>query len=379
MNGNVDDDEVDLEGTIDFDDADDFLIVVDPDDADILPVSAAPPPPREHAVWVSNDESAGTVIVSPEEALDKMIAFLDGVRGQLVMRRFKTRQSDLVLTPQEREIYFDGLGLADDELARATDLLATSSGPEDLEALMNYLRDIQILRFQRGQLAIELDPATLRDDRGRPKPRLRDFGLNVSQCARLTRLFERAARLESVPNDALHLLLQKPAEFCVGVSSYLTSSMDVFRCYSAPYAVPDYGIPANLVLRNTGYEINVSRRDDDIFRSLPQSPHAPEAGARVIFFQMARDASPLDVAERYCKLGLRPLDFWELMAFNVANADFMKHKPNTTYWSVGGDLRIAACYTHEDGKGKPQVTVKRPKPGKPFIVGWNFAGVPIGR
>ncbi len=376
----------DLAETIDMD-----LVLVEDNDMDPSPVVSAQPLPtesdaREPTVWVSGrsgseqlpvEASAQTIILTPEESLGRVIAFLEGLRAQLIQRRQRKGVPDLVLDPVHREMYFDGLGLSDEELSYAGAAATKFSHPEDVGALADYLRDIQILRFQRTQIMRELDPATQRDDRGRPMPRHEDFGLSEGQRQRLLLLFERAAHLESIPNDALHLLLQRSAEFCVEISSHLASSMNPFRCYSAPYVVPNYAVSAVHVVEGTGYEINIPDCDAEILWNVPRSQHVPTEGARVLLFQMARNASPADVEDRYRKLGLRPLDLWELLAFNVKNGDLLKHRPNTTYWIVEGDWRFAACYTHGEGYGEPQVAVKRPVLRDGFILGWNFAGIPL--
>lgn len=368
---------MDLEGLeIELDlveDVDDGLDAGDADsDGTILVSDSA----TDRTELIVTSESAKTIIVSGDEMLDRAVIFLGGLRDNLMRRRLKRKEPDLSLAPEEKEFYFDGLGLSDDELICANALMAKASGPDSLEKVIRYLRDIQILRFQRRQIGIELDPVTKRDDKGRPMENLADFGLNQDQQGALMRLLHQAVGLRSIPNDAMHLLLTRPAELSVLFSGFLSNAMDIFRCPSAPYVAPDYSLSPFQAIRQTGCAVNIKLHDRGILRELPKYRHTPKEGDRIIFFQMARDASPADVEERYRKLGLRPIDPWEFLAFNAKNPNFLKHKPNTTYWVVDGDWRLAACYTHE-GEDIPRVAIKRPVLAEGFVVGWFFAGLPI--
>ncbi len=236
-----------------------------------------------------------------------------------------------------------------------------------------YLRDLQIIELQRKWVDIELDPATERDTSGRPKFKKGDFGgLDVGRQKSLLGLFGQIFRMKEMPAYAVDLILGDP-DFGRAVCEFLARQMDAFRCISRPYVFPDYSLEPIQLLRQSGCTLNIQH---SVLRDMPRAHFVPKPDARILFFQMARNASPLEVEERYGKLGLRPLDFWELCAFNLKYPNFLVSQPNATHWVVGGDWRFAAFYTH-DGDVIRRMALKRPKLVEGFIRGWYFAGVPI--
>ncbi len=379
--------QIDLGKTVDFSDDENFELVIDSeseeDGGDMLgAVSSEAGLDRDQTEFVVNDRSAeeidvprsaGTAVLDEKARLDDVIARIYGVKVKLLRSRAKSRDTAVILSPQDKDIDFGGSGLSDEEFRDAAGYMALSESPEDLDVVLGCLRDVQAIRFQRRHMAKVLDPDPEKRAKGDPA----DFGLDHDQQRRMLGLLRAALQADSIPNDGIHLLMNNPIELMVAFGAFLRTYIDLYHCSTGLYVVPDYSLsPQEAIALTRCVRPADEEVDPAVLASAPKAAMPAHEGDRIVFFQMGRNASPFEVKERYRKLGLRPLDLWELCAFNAKNQNFLIETPNTICWTVGGDLRLAAFYTH-DGDPIQYVSVKRPVLKEGFVKGWFFAGVPI--
>ena len=98
------------------------------------------------------------------------------------------------------------------------------------------------------------------------------------------------------------------------------------------------------------------------------------ATQRIHFFTVGREATSDEVQQKYEKLGLRPVDVWEICAFNTKHPNFANKNPNTVHFQdVNGRWWYVAFGDTDDGF--PFVAVA-------YVMNlwdkdWWFMGLPI--
>lgn len=306
-----------------------------------------------------------TVLVDCDANINGMIAYIERLRGDLVLQRRKKKDRSITLDPSGRVKSFDGLGLSEGQLRSMECSMESALTPEDLEKILQRLRGFRIVAFQKKELAKGLpDPAKSAD----PK----DFGLTKAQIKGLGSIFMAALHDPSIENDAIYLLEQDPVGLSVRFRAFLKKSTDVFRLTRVPRPRVSRECSAQEAVLRT--ECLQFIPDPGILENVPRDVSGC-GGDKMIFFRMGSNASPEEVEARYAELGLRPVDLWELATYNGENPRFSVDYPNVTYWIVGGDWRFAAFYMQED-KDRC-IAVKRPTLKEGFTEGWYFAGVRI--